>query len=398
MNAKRTGVLSLMILAISAGSFGQEHRKHGLGKVNFKNSCSAAVQEKFQRSVAMLHSFRYLETEKAFREVLAEDPHLRHCDLGHRVNSDVQSAGGRRPVVGVGGCGKAAIEEGRKIGAKTQRERDYIEAVAAYWEDWSGRPEKTRQVNRAKAFEALAKRYPDDDEAQIFYALYLAGTQSLADQSYTAYLTAAKLLEKQFEKYPEHPGVAHYLIHSYDAPPIASQGLTAACRYAGIAPEAPHALHMPSHIFTRVGYWEESVATNARAAKAAKQDKDHEEQLHAMDYMTYANLQMGRDVEAKRIVDEGPSISGFNTLKIAGPYAQAAMPARYAVERGDWKLAMALEPRSSSFPFTVALTHFARALAALEVVIPRPQKRMFSNSLECVTSLKRRTTIIGRTK
>jgi len=236
--------------------------------------------------------------------------------------------------------------------------------VGAYYEDWANRPEKTRQLNRAKAFEALAARYADDDEAQIFYALYLSGTQSLTDQTYSAYLAAARILEKQFEKHPDHPGAAHYLIHSYDAPPIASKGLTAARRYADIAPDAPHALHMPSHIFTRVGYWKDSVATNARSAAAAKKDGEFEEQLHAMDYMTYANLQLGRDVEAKRIAAESPSVTGFNTLRFAGPYAQAAMPARYAVERADWKLAMTLEPRASGFPFTVALTRFARALGA----------------------------------
>ena len=364
MNAKATAVASLLFLAICAGAFAQDHPKHGLGKVNFKNSCSPAVQEKFQRAVAMLHSFRYLETEKAFREVLVEDPACAIATWG--IGAIMMG----NPLAGIGPSpewaarGKAATEEGRKIGAKTQRERDYIEAVGAYYDDWENRPENTRQLKRAKAFEALAARYPDDDETQIFYALYLAGTQSLADQSYTAYLTAAKILEKQFEKYPEHPGVAHYLIHSYDAPSIASKGLTAARRYATIAPAAPHALHMPSHIFTRVGYWEDSIATNSRSAAAAKADKEFEEQLHAMDYMVYAYLQMGRDADAKRVVDEVPSVTGFNTLKFAGPYGQAASPARYAVERGDWKLAMALEPSKSSFPFTVALTYFARALGA----------------------------------
>ena len=139
------------------------------------------------------------------------------------------------------------------MGAKTQRERDYIEAVATYYADFANRPERARQASRAQAFEALAAKYPDDDEAQIFAALYIAGTQSQADQTYAAYLKAAAVLEKQFVKYPDHPGVAHYLIHSYDAPPIAAKGLPAARKYAGIAPDASHALHMPSHIFTRVG-------------------------------------------------------------------------------------------------------------------------------------------------
>lgn len=363
MYINRIPSLSLLSLMLFISSLAQ-HPTHQLGKVDFKNSCSPEVQEIFQRSVAMLHSFRYAETERSFREVLAKDQSCAIATWG--VAAILMS----NPLAGIGPSpewaarGMAAVAEGRKIGAKTTRERDYIEAVGTYYDDWATRPEKTRQLNRAKAFEALAARYPDDDEAQIFYALYLAGTQSLADQSYTAYLTAAKILEKQFEKYPEHPGVAHYLIHSYDAPPIAEKGLTAARRYANIAPAAPHALHMPSHIFTRVGYWEDSVATNVRSAAAAKQDMEFEEQLHAMDYMVYAYLQMGRDADANRVVTEGSTITGFNTLRFAGPYAQAAMSARYAIERGDWKLAATLEPRESGFPFTVALTHFARALGA----------------------------------
>jgi hypothetical protein len=155
--------------------------------------------------------------------------------------------------------------KGAASAPRPRRERDYIEAVAAYYKDFSTRPEKERQVARARAYEALAQRYPADDEAQIFSALYIAGTQTQADQTYAAYLKAASILEGQFQKYPDHPGVAHYLIHSYDAPPIAERGLVAARRYATIAPDAPHALHMPSHIFTRVGSWQESAATNLRA-------------------------------------------------------------------------------------------------------------------------------------
>src|SRR5712692_7699341 len=274
------------------------------------------------------------------------------------------------PLAGIGPSpqwaerAQAALADGRRIGAKTQRERDYIEAVAAYYQDWANRPEKARQTARARAFEELAARYPTDDEAMIFAALYLAATQSLADQTFGTYLAAAEVLEKQFAKHPDHPGIAHYLIHSYDAPPIAPKGLPAARRYASIAPSAPHALHMPSHIFTRVGSWAESVATNERSAVAAKQDKDFDEQLHAMDYMVYAHLQLARDGDARRVVDEGSAVSGFTTLRFAGPYAQAAMPARYVIERGDWKQAMTLEPRPSQFPFTLALTHFARALGA----------------------------------
>lgn len=360
---RKTITVSLFSLLFSVSVFAQ-HGSHGLGKVDFKNSCKPEVQESFQRSVAMLHSFRYAETEKSFREVLAKDPTCAIATWGIATVTMSNPLAGVGPSAEQADRAKAALAEGRKIGAKTERERDYIEAVGAYWEDWANRPETTRQLNRAKAFDALAARYPDDDEAQIFYALYLAGTQSLADQSYAAYLGAAKILEKQFEKHPEHPGVAHYLIHSYDAAPIASKGLTAASRYANIAPAAPHALHMPSHIFTRVGYWKESASTNARSAAAAKKDKASDDELHAMDYMVYAYLQMGNDAEAKRVADEIPSVTGASAERFVAPYARSASPARYAVERGDWKMAMTLEPVPSTFPFATALTHFARGLGA----------------------------------
>ncbi|HYS51686.1 MAG TPA: hypothetical protein VEM33_07385, partial [Burkholderiales bacterium] len=362
MNTHGTIAVLLVFLLLGIPVFGRAQSKDQLGKVDLQNSCRPAVQESFQRAVAMLHSFRYAETEKAFREVLAQDP---SCAIATWGVAAILMA---NPLASVGPPpqwaerAQAAIDQGRKIGARTQRERDYIEAVAAYYEDWANRPERTRQLNRARAFEALAARYPTDDEAQIFYALYLAATQSLADQIYKTYLTAAETLEKQFAKHPDHPGIAHYLIHSYDAPPIATQGLPAARRYASIAPAAPHALHMPSHIFTRVGAWAESAATNERAAVAAKQDRDADQQVHAMDYMTYAYLQLARDGDARRVIEETAAVTGFASH--AGPYGQAAIPARYAIERGDWKQAVTLEPRTSKFPYTAALTHFARALGA----------------------------------
>jgi hypothetical protein len=238
----------------------------GLGKVNFPNSCSPAVQEKLQSAVAMLHSFFYSATKRTFEEVAQQDP---GCAIAAWGFASILMS---NPLAGAGASPKdaeaaqAAIEKGRSMGAKTQRERDYLEAVAAYYQDFAKRPERERQVARAKAYEALAAKYPDDDEAQIFYAVYLAGTQLQSDQTYSAYLKAAGILEEQFRKHPQHPGVAHYLIHSYDAPPIAQRGIPASRRYAEIAPDAPHALHMPSHVFTRVGEWADSVATNLRSA------------------------------------------------------------------------------------------------------------------------------------
>src|SRR4029434_1099282 len=257
-------LLIALSLAMASVSFAQQGDK--LGKVEFPNSCSPVVQEKLVRGVAMLHSFYYSATQRAFEEVAAED---NSCAIAAWGYASILMS---NPLQGVGASPKSAqeaqdaIDKGRKMGVKTQRERDYLEAVAAYYEDFANRTERARQLARAKAYEALAAKYPDDDEAQIFYALYLAGTQTASDQTYSAYLKAAGILEKQFAKHPDHPGVAHYLIHSYDAPPIAARGLPAARRYAVVAPDAPHALHMPSHIFTRVGAWTDSATTNRRSA------------------------------------------------------------------------------------------------------------------------------------
>jgi len=334
-----------------------------LGTVRFANSCAPAVQEKLQQGVAMLHSFWYTEGERTFREVLAADP---ACAV---ANWGIAGVLMNNPLAGLGALPDsaqraiAAIERGRAAGAKTQREKDYIEAVAAYYENFGERSERARQEARAKAFEQLAARYPDDDEAQIFSALYLVALQSLEDKTYSFYLKAAGILEKQFSKYPKHPGVAHYLIHSYDAPPIASKGLNAARRYASIAPAAPHALHMPSHIFTRVGAWAESAATNRRSADAAVKAKDFHDALHAADYMVYAYLQMGRDDDARTAVQEFKTMT-FDPGRFVAPYALAAMPARYAVERHDWRAAAQLESRVTKFPWVDAMTHFARALGA----------------------------------
>jgi tetratricopeptide (TPR) repeat protein len=359
MKGKCAFFVALIVIVLTIPSLAQEST---LGKVSFANSCDAKVKELVNRGVAMLHSFWYSAGEKTFREVLTRDPSCVIAAWG--IASLLMS----NPLAGAGSSpqgaaeANAAIEYGRKVGARTQRERDYIESVAAYYENWANRPEIDRQRSRAKAYEALAARYPDDDEAQIFYALYLAGTQSQAEQTYASYLNAASILEKQFTKYPDHPGVAHYLIHSYDAPPIAEKGLPAARRYASIAPAAPHALHMPSHIFTRVGAWEESAATNRRSADTAKQNNDKDEQMHALDYMAYAYLQLARDHEARMILDEAAKVSGFT--RPAGPYAFAAIPARYAIERGDWSGAMKLQPMANNFHYTEALTRFARALGA----------------------------------
>ena len=336
-----------------------------LGKVTFENSCAPEVQAKLNRSVAMLHSFWYSAAEKSFTEVISEDP---TCGVATWGLAAILMS---NPLAGQGASAQgaqkamAAIELGRVMGTRTERERDYIEAVAAYYDDWANKPERARQLARAEAFQKLAAKYPRDDEAQIFAALYTAATQQQSDQTYSAYLKAAAVLEDEFKKYPDHPGVAHYLIHSYDAPPIAEKGLPAARLYANLAPDAPHALHMPSHIFTRVGAWEDSAATNLRSRDVAKAGGEGDEAYHATDYTVYAYLQLGRDADARRVIDESSQIKGVNMNILVAPYAMGAMNARYALERSDWQAAKQLPmPPQSGWTPTPANTHFARGLGA----------------------------------
>lgn len=332
-----------------------------LGTVAFANSCSAEAQESFERGVALLHSFAFAAGEKAFRDALERDPACAIATwgiatilIGNTFALGPSPENAARAV--------AAIERGRAIGAKTQRERDYIEAIAAFYDRFAERTQAARMRSLSDAFQALAARYQDDDETQIFSALYLTASQPLNDKTYARALKAAAILDAQFGKHPDHPGVAHYLIHAYDFPPIAQKGLPAALCYADIAPGAAHALHMPSHIFTRVGLWKESVETNARSAAAAKAENSIGQALHAMDYMVYADLQLGRDADALAVVDEARSLPGSD---IAAVYARIAIPARYAVEREQWREAAALANLAAAkFPYVEAMTLFARAVGA----------------------------------
>jgi len=334
-----------------------------LGKVSFANSCAPAAQASFERALALLHSFWWQEGEKTFRRVLEEDPTCAIATWGIATIL-IGNTFATGPTPADAQWAKEAIERGRAIGAKTERERLFIEAVAAYYDRFADRTHGQRIKSLADAFEIVAKRFPGDDEAQIFYALYLTATQQPTDKKFTAALKAASILEEQFKKHPDHPGVAHYLIHAYDYPPIAQKGLTAAKRYSEIAPSAPHALHMPSHIFTRVGAWRESAVSNERSAAVAKAENEPDARLHAMDYMVYAYLQLARDGDARRVLDEAPRVAGAKPTVRSVPYALAAIPARYAMERSAWKEAAELQLHASRFPFTEAITHFARAIGA----------------------------------
>ena len=340
-------------------AFAQSDSK--LGKVSFETSCKPEAQKEFNRAMLYQHSFWYRASQKAFEDVLKFDP---ECGIAYwgAALSLLWNPHAVPPPKNVAD-GAAMVAKGKSVGAKTQRERDYIDALAVMYADYETVDHRTRLVAYSKAMEQVALKYPKDDEAQIFYALSLNTSASPTDKTYANQLKGAALLEPISKRSPQHPGIAHYLIHLYDYPPIAEKGLDAARRYAKIAPAASHAQHMPSHIFTRVGYWKESIASNAEAARVAKLDKEVSDQLHAMDYQVYGYLQLGQDAKAKAIVDEMMAVPVTGSL-FAAQYALAVSPARYAVERGDWKAAAELQVRPSPLAYTEAMTHFARALGA----------------------------------
>ena len=343
-----------------------------LGKVHFETSCAPQAQKHFDRAMLYQHSFWYRASQMAFEDALKADP---ECAMAHWgiALSLLWNPHVPAPAKNLGE-GAAAIAKGKSVGAKTQRERDYIDALAVIYADHDKMGHLPRTQAYAKAMEQVALRYPQDDEAQIHYALALNTSASPADKSYANQLKGAAILEPIFERQPQHPGVAHYLIHLYDYPPIAEKGLKAARLYAKIAPDAAHAQHMPSHIFTRIGYWQESIDSNAVAARVAKSGSDFHDQLHAMDYQVYAYLQLGQDGKAKAVLEDMNTVKGFTETFLPGPYALAVSPARYAVERGDWKAAAALEVRPNPLPHVQAITHFARALGAARLGNPEAAK------------------------
>ncbi len=342
-----------------------------LGTVHFPTSCSPAVEKDFDRAVALLHSFWFSEAIKAFQGVLAKDPSCAMANWGVAMSWWGNPFGGFRPPKAIED-GTAAVEKAKAANAKTERERDYIGAVALLYKDAATVDQRTRTLAYEKAMEQVAAKYKDDTEARIYYALSLDQTNLATDKTYANLLKAAEILEKEYKTQPDHPGIAHYIIHSYDVPPLAPKALDAAERYAKIAPDAPHALHMPSHTFTRVGYWQKSIETNIASAAAARKDGNASEELHALDYQTYAYLQTAQDQAAKKVLDEIPAIGAKIQLNVAGAaapapagwFAVAAIPARYSLERNDWAGAASLKPTESRFPWIDSVTHFARALGA----------------------------------
>jgi hypothetical protein len=346
-----------------------------LGQVDFPVSCTPAAQQQFNRAVAILHSFWYEEAIKAFGAVTEIDP---DCAMGHwGVAMSYWTPLWGPPTATALKAGSAAVSQAQAIGKKTDRERDYIEAVATFYRDYDKLDHRTRSGAYQQAMEQLYLHYPDDREAAVFYALALDATALPSDKTYSNQKKAAAILEKIFVEKPNHPGVAHYLIHSYDSAPLAEHGLPAAICYAKIAPSVPHALHMPSHIFTRLGQWQDSIRSNRAASEAGQtyaaqqfgQGVAWAESLHALDYLAYALLQSAQDREAKKVLDQ---ITAFRKVAPEAPsaaYALAAVPARYAIERRDWAQAAALSlpPVAfpwDKFPWTSAMVTFSRALGA----------------------------------
>ncbi|MEO5895736.1 MAG: hypothetical protein ABIS06_08545 [Vicinamibacterales bacterium] len=341
-----------------------------LGTVKFPTSCNAAAQPQFDRGLALLHSFAFKRAIESFEAALKSDSSCSISEWGIALSRwSNPFAAGIKPVALLQ-QGRQAVERARAIGMKTDRERAYVDAVARLYTDADTLDQPARMRTYRDAMSRVADAHPSDSEASIFYALSIAAAAPPTDKTYAEQLEAGARLEKLIVSHPDHPGLAHYIIHTYDFPPLADRALAAARRYAKIAPSAPHALHMPSHTFTRLGYWQESIDTNIESGRISRLEDSTAEELHAMDYRVYAYLQSGQDDAAKQLVAALPEVAArFNPEAIgsaapgsAGVFALAAIPARYALERGEWAVAAALEPRPSKFPYADALTQFARAI------------------------------------
>jgi tetratricopeptide (TPR) repeat protein len=338
-----------------------------LGTVQFPVSCSAAVQGKFTRAVALLHSFYWPEVRKTLAEIARDDP---GCAMVHWAHAMVSMGNPYTwPLTGKALTdGMASVEKARQLAAKTERERDYIASVEQFFKDSDKVPAQTRQLAYELAMAKLVEKYPDDTEARIFHALALSANYDPNDRTYGNQLRAAQILEGVLVQKPDHPGVSHYLIHCYDSPPLAQRGLSSAYRYRDVAPSAPHALHMPSHIFTRLGMWDDSIAANTAVLNATS---EHQSRLHSWDYMGYAYLQKAQDADAKRVLGEILALRKINGETASSAYALAAIPSRMVLERQRWSEAAALKLPISEFDFgwqqfpqAEAILVYARALGA----------------------------------
>jgi hypothetical protein len=373
-------VAAAILLTVPAfAAYPQDHAHAGdtgaekLGTVHFATSCSPSVAPRFDRAVALLHSFEFGASIRGFNEVLAADSTCAMAYWGIALSrwSNPMAAGNRS--VAQLQQGRQSVDAATRLGSQaSERERGYIGAVGQLYDDFEHKDQRTRVVAYANAMNELAMRQPADTEALIFYAIALTASAPPTDKTYANQLKAGRILEALWLKQPNHPGLAHYIIHTYDVPALADKARAAAQRYASIAPSAAHALHMPSHTFTRVGMWQESVDANNRSIKVALSNGAVGEALHASDYAMYAYLQMGKESEAKAILDGLPALAARfdpNAITGAAPpaaavFALAAIPARWALERSAWAVAAALEPKATAYPYAEAMTYFARALGA----------------------------------
>jgi hypothetical protein len=366
---------SIGAVVVAFSSAAAPQHQHGapgtLGTVHFDTTCQSGVRADFDRAVALLHSFEFRSAIDGFNGVLTTDPSCAIAYWGIGLSNWGNPFAGLKPAA-VLEPGRVAVQKGMATGSPSPREKGYIAAVAELFRDFEKIPQRDRMLAYEKAMEKVSADFPNDTEARIFYALSVSQNAMPTDKTYANQLKATAILEPLFKQYPDHPGLAHYIIHSYDYPPLASRALTAARSYANIAPDAPHALHMPSHTFTRVGAWDDSIAANSASADAAMKVGCYAEVLHAMDYQEYAYLQTARDASAQGLMNRLPEIGRVFDPSVlcgaapgsAGLFALAVIPARYTLERGDWTAAASLEMHATPLAWVDAQTRFARALGA----------------------------------
>jgi tetratricopeptide (TPR) repeat protein len=362
-----TRVLLILAFFFPALFAGQEMHDHPapekLGAVLFPTSCQARTQPQFDRAVALLHSFAYGAAEAAFRSVAEQDPQCAMAHWGIAMTHFHQLWEPHLPAAGISSA-QAEISKARMLAAAaTERERGFINALSLIFENSPGVTYSTKAANYERSMGTLAAANPKDVEVQVFYALALLSNASPADREHENQKQALSLLEPLYREFPNHPGIAHYLIHACDNQELATRGLAAARAYAEIAPSAPHALHMPSHIFTRLGLWDDSITSNLAARNAALQQGDSGEELHAMDYLVYAYLQSGRYEEAAQVIQQLKAMQRLNFADFKTGYAATAMPVRYIIERHQWSDAEKIvAPADSAPPQIIAIAVWARGL------------------------------------
>ncbi len=357
---------ALIVLALFSAAIAQEVHEHGvpekLGTVSFPTSCNPAAQVRFERAVALLHSFTYSAAETAFREAAQADP---TCAIAHWGIAMTYFHQLWDPAIAASKmqAGHEEILRAQQIGGGSARERGFIQALSLIYATDPTLTYQSRLQGYTDAMQKLAAANPGDVESQVFYALALLASASPTDKTHAYQKRAVAVLQPLYAQHPQHPGLAHYLIHASDNAEMAREGLPAAQAYAKIAPSAPHALHMPSHIFTRLGMWDDSIQSNLAAQNAARQQGDVGEELHAMDYLVYAYLQTGQNAQAARVIGELKSMPDLHGGDFKAGYAATAMPVRYAVERQQWAEAAIIElPPSTAPPQVIAVAVWARGL------------------------------------